>query len=220
LRESLAPCQMSKLRKWTWLSLAFVLWAFAVAMLSRLSVHWIERHADNQSYGKAETLNCAIISGDIPKIQAVITENRTVLDATDWSLFTPMNCAVNRGRRDIVELLIKNGANINRGGPTGFTPLHCAAQQGNKEMVGFLLASGAKINAKDDEGITPLHMAVNARHKEVVEILVLRGADLSAKGRFLDSIPRGSDLYTPLQRAIKIHADDVADFLRTQGAKE
>lgn len=154
------------------------------------------------------------------RIQALIDADKAVLKGTDWLMETPMNCAIRIGRRDLVVLLLKNGANINQAGPTGFAPLHCAAQLGDKAMIEFLLESGAKINVKTDEGLTPLHFAVNSRHKGVVEILVLRGADLSVKGRFFDSIPREVDRYTPLQRAIKIHAEDVADFLRTHGAKE
>jgi ankyrin repeat protein len=175
-------------------------------------------------YGKAEPLNSAIWASNVSKITALIDEDRTILRATGVKDSTPLNCAVRTGRREIAELLLTKGADIDLPDDIGFTPLHCAAGRGDKPMVEFLLAKGASVNTKAYGGVTPLHMAVNSRRKDVVELLVVRGADLTAKSITPTFVGTNADdlynLYTPLQWAKKTGQNEVADYLRTHGAKE
>jgi ankyrin repeat protein len=63
------------------------------------------------------------------------------------------------GRREIAELLIAKGADVNAKGDDGSTPLHSAAWYDRKEVAELLIANGADVNAKDDGGDTPLDMA-------------------------------------------------------------
>ncbi len=62
-----------------------------------------------------------------------------------------------RGHKEIVELLIAAGADVNaKGGFAGGTPLLGAAALGHKEIAELLLAEGADVDAKDNNGKTPL----------------------------------------------------------------
>jgi ankyrin repeat protein len=58
--------------------------------------------------------------------------------------------------KEIVELLIAKGADVNAKSEYETTPLHPAAYMGQKEIVELLIAKGADVNAMDDFGDTPL----------------------------------------------------------------
>jgi len=86
--------------------------------------------------------------------------------------------AVDRGHKEVVELLIATSADVNAKNQWGRTPLHQAAVRGRKEIVELLLANGADVNAKGDSGGAPL---LSARTVEIAELLIANGADVNAK---------------------------------------
>ena len=74
---------------------------------------------------------------------------------------TPLHNAAHNGHKEIAELLIAKGANVNAKMDNGFTSLHWAAiapnaHEGHKEVAELLIAEGADVNAKDTFSETPL----------------------------------------------------------------
>ena len=53
----------------------------------------------------------------------------------------------NGGDKELVNLLIMNGANVNLANEGGSTPLHWAAAFGLTEIAEILIANGANLNA-------------------------------------------------------------------------
>ena len=59
-----------------------------------------------------------------------------------------MHYAAWRGKKEVAELLIANGADVNAKDVVGETPLHKAVIDGRKETTELLIAKGADVNAK------------------------------------------------------------------------
>lgn len=81
-----------------------------------------------------------------------------------------------RQQREVVELLLARGANVEVSGEDGNRPLHTAAMFGFAEIVELLLARGAEIEARNDWGWTPLQFAVSGQHPEVANVLRKHGS--------------------------------------------
>ena len=104
---------------------------------------------------------------------------------------TPLYFAASGGHREVVELFITEGANVNAKDWMGRTPLNDAAGRGYKEIVEILLANGADVNAKDNDGDTPLDWAIYYKEpdKEPETADLLRkhggkmGEELKAEGK-------------------------------------
>jgi len=90
---------------------------------------------------------------------------------------TPLHYATAEGNKDIVELLLVNGANVNAKANDGSTPLSIAAHGDHKDAAAVLLANHAEVNAKANDGTTPLTAAFCGDHKDIVELLLTNKAE-------------------------------------------
>jgi len=128
---------------------------------------------------------------------------------------TPLNIAVEAGQKEVADLLLDNGANVNaKFGQLRLTPLHIAASQGNKDLAALLIEHGADVNAKyeliwEKSDWTPLRYAIQNGNIELIQLLIDNGADPDEKDRF------GQSMAT-----IAMFDDDreTVDLLLTRGA--
>lgn len=62
---------------------------------------------------------------------------------------TPLYMAASEGRKDIVDLLLKNKASVDkRVSETRYTPLHIASRKGHVSIINVLLEMGADALAR------------------------------------------------------------------------
>ncbi|MBN1759585.1 MAG: ankyrin repeat domain-containing protein [Chitinispirillaceae bacterium] len=102
---------------------------------------------------------------------------------------TPLELAAVYNNVQIVELLLKKGADVNASDGDGYTALIVAARQGNAENLQVLLKAGAKVDARAwAGGITALNQAAVANHPDCVKVLLAAGADKSIRDN-MDSSP-------------------------------
>ncbi len=115
--------------------------------------------------------------------------------------------ALERWNKDIAELLLTRGANVNFRTESGWTALHEVV--GNsfdldstelREATKLLLAKGANVNARSADGRTPLAVVLESHNRkdvesrrDIAELLLAHGADINI---------RDQDGWTPLHRVV------------------
>jgi len=82
----------------------------------------------------------------------------------------PLHSALSSGHREIVRLLVDNGAEVNVARAEGWTPLHYTAQAGDVELTEFLLQHGA-YSRPGPRDKTPADIAEDAGHADLAEVL-------------------------------------------------
>ncbi|XP_004931592.1 ankyrin repeat domain-containing protein 54-like isoform X4 [Bombyx mandarina] len=91
--------------------------------------------------------------------------------------------AASTNNTELVERLLKAGADPNCSDEHKRSPLHLAACRGYVDVVRILLRHGANPNNKDTLGNTPLHLAACTNHITVVIELLDAGTDVSSHDR-------------------------------------
>lgn len=78
--------------------------------------------------------------------------------------------------KEIMELLLSEGADIDAKSGSNKTLLHLAAEKGSVGLTEFLISKGANLNIKDNWGWTPLQWALNRNNKVIADLLRKNGA--------------------------------------------
>lgn len=91
--------------------------------------------------------------------------------------------AVTSDNRDIAELLIDRGVDVNESSHHFNPLLFVAVSNDDIEMAAFLLDKGADILSRNStlEDVTVLHFAILHSSAEHMKLLTSRGADIEAK---------------------------------------
>ena len=102
--------------------------------------------------------------------------------------YTCLLTAIESSDIEILDLLLKAGANINTEGINGNTPLHKAVIQNDIPKAQLLLDAGANVDQRKsiDGYETPLMEAAFFGHANMVEFLLRSGADPSLKDCMMD----------------------------------
>jgi len=107
---------------------------------------------------------------DIATVRAHIAGGTNIDTVDDWTGKTALHYAAEYGHLEIAELLLTNGAAVNRRDDDKTTPLYFAASGGFIEVVQLLLANDADINTRDKAGETPMDVAVFFGHTKVMDV--------------------------------------------------
>ncbi|CAF1429668.1 unnamed protein product [Adineta ricciae] len=107
---------------------------------------------------------------------------RILFDQRDTDGFYPIHYASRDGLVNVLTVLIKHGAEINKKTNQRQSSLHLAAQYGRYNTCRQLLdTSGFKriLNEPDQHGQTPLHLCCQNGHTRVVQLLLHKGAQFT-----------------------------------------
>lgn len=97
--------------------------------------------------------------GDVAAVRALLAADPSLVHFRDAEESTALHYAVWKGHRELVELLLDNGADVNAHNANdhwGTTPLHAAAHSNNSTLVKLLVERGADLNAVDINGKSAL----------------------------------------------------------------
>lgn len=145
--------------------------------------------------GAALDIHAAATLGDYEAVTAILAADSSVVTNTLSCLdsATPLHYAVLKSHTNVVELLLKHGADPNATSRfSDSLALHMAASMGDMGMVKLLIEHKADINKSNFVGRTPLHSAAASGHAKMVEFLLDNGLDIEA---------RANSGHTPLHEA-------------------
>ena len=124
------------------------------------------------------------------QLQRAITKGNTYLCAELLNLNCDINLQVDNkfaiclaceyDQYEIVDMLIKNGADVNQFDFYDQSALIYAVDSASLPVVELLVRSGASVNLCDSDGVYPLHVAINRRDDEICDYLVLKKAHLNS----------------------------------------
>lgn len=109
----------------------------------------------------------------------------------------------------LMQALIKNGADINKGGDP---PLCLATQEGFSDMVRLLLENGADLQKVNQVGMRPIHLACRYGHDECLRLLLLWGGEVNQQ----TDLSQNGD--TPLYYAVQHDRHNIVQMLLDAGA--
>lgn len=174
-----------------------------------------ERFVIRDFKAELSALEFAASEGRIRDVERLIEAGSTI----GMALFE----AVDQDHRDIAELLLRYGADVNDMAGSGRTPLFVAATRGNADLCQWLIDHGADARVIDAGGETVLFKAACAECADTLLVLLRAGAPLD----HLDSCGRSVqemvveiherihlDLREPLENALhRWHAVGRSDRL-------
>jgi len=169
--------------------------------------------------------------------------NGADIHAEDKEGETPLHTAAGAGYKDVVELLITKGVDVDAK-KSGYTPLSWAIWRNRKDVIRSLVSHGADLNFVATDDWPFLHYVVWNDDKDLVESFVTRGAKLDVKDsggwtvlhyaaeqgykeivEYL--VSKGADVNaktekgeTPMSLAEKKEYKEIVELLRKHGAKE
>ena len=150
----------------------------------------------NAAQGDGMTaLHWAAMKNDADLAQTLLYASANVKATTRIGAYTPLILAAQQGNAEVMEPLIKAGADVNAKTGNGTTPLMFAAASGNTDAVKMLLDRGADVNAQEStRGLNASMFAAASDRASVIDLLASRGADLKATTKIVElhSLDRNS----------------------------
>ncbi|MBH8569277.1 ankyrin repeat domain-containing protein [Microvirga sp. STS02] len=130
-----------------------------------------------QTPAPAQALKKAILKNDAAAAEALLaagTNPNAVIEVVPGFTTTYLITAATNNSLPLVQLLLRNKAQVNQPDAFKGTALMAAVGKGNKALVELLLSSGADARAKDDDGKDALALAKEGGNKEIITLLELK----------------------------------------------
>lgn len=110
------------------------------------------------------------------EIVQLLLQHGATINATGEYWASPLHAAVEESPIELIEFLLKNGADVNhRSQMNGMTPLMIATDRKNTSIINLLLAYGSDPHIQDNDGKTALDIAQTFSQEtseEIIQILL------------------------------------------------
>ncbi len=125
---------------------------------------------------------------------------------------TPLHIAAEEGKPEMVQLLMRKGADKDALDGNEWTPLYTSAYYGSEAATVALLAGGADVNLESGHGKTSvIHIAAEDTHVDILRAVIEHGADVDAAD--------GTYQNTALHLAAQSNRAEAIDVLVEAGAE-
>ncbi len=166
--------------------------------IERLPIARVRELAVAQPPFRAGWAATAALDPDSALLQPVTTTRPVDVRATGGEGNLPLLDATRSRNLEVVDALLRTGADVNGKEDGGLTALIIAASNGDLAIVERLLRAGADADRQDRRGRTALMSAADAGQKEIVRRLLTAGASTTlrdAEGKTaLERIPASRDI--------------------------
>ncbi|XP_071325726.1 B-cell lymphoma 3 protein homolog [Trachinotus anak] len=171
--------------------------------------------ATHQDEDGDTALHIAVVQGELAivctLIQLLLWARRGI-DIYNNLRQTPLHLAVITQQADMVDVLLRAGADPAALDRNGQTALHLCCEYNQRECLSVVLSrssSSTCLESRNYEGLSPLHLAVLLGHKDLARMLLDAGADINAM-----DIKSGQ---SPLMHAVESNNVDMVHFLIENG---
>lgn len=149
-------------------------------------------------------------AGAASQVEILITQQHADIEVRHTSTGrNALAVCAHCGKDEVVEVLLRHGANVNTKDVDLATPLHLAASRGYTGVLSLLLTSDVEIDARDANGRTALWRAVEAGHLETSKLLLRNFCKVNS---------RAADQMTPLHMATEHGDEDMVSLLLRYGS--
>ncbi len=122
-----------------------------------------------------------IRKGELSAVERLLDRHPELVRVQDSRGSTPLILAAYYNQGDIVDALLKKGADVNAKDGSGSTALMGACFKGYDEVARKLIRAGADINTRNVMGASCLIFAITFKREEIAKLLISEGADTSAR---------------------------------------
>ena len=142
-------------------------------------------------------LYTAAEAGDLERVTLLVEKGDDKNQVGGFVKNTTLSAAAEHNHLAVVQYLVEQGADMEKGNRSGHSPLFYASAYGHLELTRYLLEQGANRDKADTIGWTSLHYAAASGHLETAKLLMVYGADLNARTSCRSTsegiLPRRSD---------------------------
>ena len=144
----------------------------------------------------------AVGKGNLGAAKKAILDGASLNVKNRW-LRTPLHLVVGgiqpwgkpraiKNRKEIAELLISKGADVNASDQRRLTPLHDAVKYGFEDICRILIASGSNVNVNSSNEGSPLRAAIGRDYPRIAELLISNGATIDIDALCVAAISNSS----------------------------
>jgi ankyrin repeat protein len=130
------------------------------------------------SAGREVPLNEAVKRADLAAVRVLAQQGG--INTSEVNGTTALHWAAELDNLEIVDVLIRAGADVKAANRYGTTPLALACTNGNAAIIERLLGAGADANAALPGGETALMTAARTGRVDALKVLLAHGADVNA----------------------------------------
>jgi ankyrin repeat protein len=152
----------------------------------------------------------AIEFNNFDKVRSIINENPGIINKSyKYKNFTgpPLHFSVIKKKSNIVDFLIKNGADVNKKDNFCNTPLHYAVISNDISTLKILLSQNVEINSKNKDYNTPLLLFRKDANYKIIESLLKNGANVNSC----------NGVFTPLKLSMVYFRSDIERLIKQYG---